>query len=198
MLFGRKLFFLGYYVVGPIHDSVFHKTDEKNGLHMIKKKICMLGIFAVGKTSLVQRFVKSIFSEKYLTTVGVKIDKKTLDVGDQTVDLMLWDIEGEDEFQKLQMSYLRGASGYLLVADGTRSSTLDGALTIRDKVNQEIGKVPFLLLLNKADLEGEWELDHAQLENLTKENWTIIKTSAKTGQGVEEAFRTLSLKIMEE
>ncbi|MGO8878684.1 MAG: Rab family GTPase [Desulfomonilaceae bacterium] len=165
---------------------------------MIKKKICMLGIFAVGKTSLVQRFVKSIFSEKYLTTVGVKIDKKTLDVGDQTVDLMLWDLEGEDEFQKLHMSYLRGASGYLLVADGTRSSTLDGALIIREKVEREIGKVPFLLLLNKADLEGEWELDNEKLENLINENWTIIKTSAKTSQGVEEAFRTLTLKIMGE
>ena len=66
---------------------------------MIKKKICMVGVFAVGKTSLVQRFVKSIFSEKYLTTVGVKIDKKTLDLGKHCVDLMLWDLQGEDDFQ---------------------------------------------------------------------------------------------------
>jgi len=76
---------------------------------MIKKKICMLGVFAVGKTSLVQRFVKSMFSEKYLTTVGVKIDKKTIEVKGKIVELMLWDLQGEDEFQKLNATYLRGA-----------------------------------------------------------------------------------------
>ena len=88
---------------------------------MIQKKICMLGAFAVGKTSLVQRFVKSLFSDRYLTTVGVKIDKKIVTVGDTEVSLVLWDLAGEDEFQSVQTSYLRGASGYLLVIDGTRA-----------------------------------------------------------------------------
>jgi len=165
---------------------------------MIKKKICMLGIFAVGKTSLVQRFVKSIFSEKYLTTVGVKIDKKTLDVGGKRVDLMLWDLHGEDEFQTLQMSYLRGTSGYLLVADGTRKSTLEGALLLKERVDQALGKIPFLLLVNKSDLLDKWELEQGKLEKLREEDWTILKTSAKTGVGVEEAFRTLAMKTMEE
>lgn len=164
---------------------------------MIKKKICMLGIFAVGKTSLVQRFVKSIFSEKYLTTVGVKIDKKTLNVGNQVVDLMLWDLHGEDEFQKLQISYLRGASGYFLVADGTRASTLDGALRLKETVDQALGKIPFLLLMNKVDLLDEWEVDEGRLARLLEEDWTILKTSAKSGQGVEEAFLALATKTME-
>ena len=66
---------------------------------MIKKKICMLGAFAVGKTSLVQRFVNSIFSEKYQTTIGVKIDQKLVQTGDTEVNLMLWDIHGEDNYQ---------------------------------------------------------------------------------------------------
>lgn len=165
---------------------------------MIKKKICMLGIFAVGKTSLVQRFVRSIFSDRYLTTVGVKIDKKTVVVGGQQVDLMLWDLQGEDDFQKVQMSYVRGSSGYLLVADGTRSSTLEGALHLKETLDQEIGRVPFLLLVNKADLIDEWELNDRQFTNLLTENWTIMRTSAKTGEGVEEAFRNLAKKIMEE
>ena len=81
---------------------------------MIQKKVCLLGGFAVGKTSLVSRFVTSIFSEKYLTTVGVKVDKKLVSVNGQDVTLMLWDIYGEDEFQTVQPSYLRGASGYLV------------------------------------------------------------------------------------
>ena len=96
--------------------------DAPGELAMIQKKICLLGGFGVGKTSLVSRFVHSIFSDKYLTTVGVKIDKKRVDLGSQQVDLVIWDIYGEDDFQKVRMSYLRGASGYLLVADGTRRS----------------------------------------------------------------------------
>lgn len=157
----------------------------------------MLGVFAVGKTSLVQRFVKSMFSEKYLTTVGVKIDKKTVDLGNQSVDLMLWDLHGEDEFQKLQMSYLRGASGYLLVVDGTRASTLEGALNLKEKVDAALGEVPFLLLLNKADLSDQWELDTEKLTDLESKGWPMIKTSAKSGTGVEEAFRTLALRTVE-
>jgi len=73
---------------------------------MIKKKIVMLGSFAVGKTSLVQRFVNSIFSEKYLTTIGVKIDQKIVNVNDKEVNLLLWDIHGEDDYQKMVLSQL--------------------------------------------------------------------------------------------
>src|ERR1051325_7234218 len=74
---------------------------------LIQKKICMLGAYAVGKTSLVARFVRSIFSEKYHTTIGVKIDKKTLRVDDQELSLILWDLAGEDDFYQVRMSYLR-------------------------------------------------------------------------------------------
>ena len=92
---------------------------------MIQKKVCMLGASAVGKTSLVGRFVQGIFSDKYLTTVGVKIDKKKVSLDSGEMTLMLWDIYGQDEFQTIRDTYLRGATGYLLVADGTRYSTLD-------------------------------------------------------------------------
>src|SRR5271155_1143033 len=100
----------------------------------LQKKICMLGGFSVGKTSLVKRYVQSVFSETYLTTVGVKIDKKIVDLSGQTVNLILWDVAGEDDVSALRMSYLRGASGYVLVADGTRPATLDVALSLRDRV----------------------------------------------------------------
>ena len=78
---------------------------------MIQKKVCLIGSFATGKTSLVSRFVKSIFSEKYLTTVGVKVDKKDIDLGGQLARLILWDLHGEDELQALRTSDLRGSSG---------------------------------------------------------------------------------------
>lgn len=157
----------------------------------------MLGTFAVGKTSLVARFVKSIFSEKYHTTVGVKIDKKTVTAGDQEVTLVLWDIHGEDEFQKIRQSYLRGTSGYLLVADGTRRPTLELAVALQQNVEGIVGKVPFILLLNKCDLTEEWEIDEAAIEALRTSGWTVIRTSAKTGQGVEEAFTTLTRSMLE-
>lgn len=165
---------------------------------MIKKKICMLGVFAVGKTSLVQRFVKSIFSEKYLTTVGVKIDKKTLDVDGKTVDLMLWDLQGEDEFQELQVSYLRGTSGYLLVADGTRAFSFDRAILLKQKVDQVVGDVPFVMLINKVDLTDLWELEQSKIDEALAKNWHVMKTSAKTGENVERAFQTLAMMTLEE
>jgi small GTP-binding protein len=157
----------------------------------------MLGAFSVGKTSLVQRFVKSIFSDKYLTTVGVKIDKKTVEVGAKQVDLLLWDIYGEDQFQSVQSSYVRGASGYFLVVDGTRRATLTTAFDIMKRMKADIGDIPFILLFNKADLEDEWEIDDNTIEDLSKEGITMLKTSAKTGIGVEDAFLRLAEKTLE-
>lgn len=162
---------------------------------MLQNKICMLGGFGVGKTSLVSRFVSSIFSDTYLTTVGVKIDKKkvTLDSGEMT--LMLWDIYGQDDLQTVRDSYLRGATGYLLVADGTRYSTLDTAVALQKRAESVIGRVPFLLLLNKSDLDREWQVDEETLVNLVDQGWRVLKTSAKTGAGVEEAFSTLAQEM---
>ncbi|MDY6900757.1 MAG: Rab family GTPase [Cyanobacteriota bacterium] len=164
---------------------------------MLQKKICMVGAFATGKTSLVAKFVYSIFSEKYQTTVGVKIDRKTLTVKEQELNLILWDLYGEDEFQKLRTSYLRGSSGFLLVVDGTRKSTLQTAIELQQRVEGSIGKVPFILVLNKWDLQDEWELDSENLEAIESKGWTVIKTSAKTGLNVEEVFQILATKILE-
>jgi small GTP-binding protein len=163
---------------------------------MLQKKICMLGGFSVGKTSLVARFVHSIFSDKYLTTVGVKIDKKTVAAAGTEVSLMLWDIYGEDDFQKVRMSYLRGASGYLLVVDGTRRSTLDTALSLQTAAREVLGDAPFTLLLNKSDLSDSWQLESADIEALQAQGWRVVRTSAKTGEAVEEAFLDLATRMV--
>jgi small GTP-binding protein len=159
---------------------------------MIQKKICMLGGFAVGKTSMVSRFVSSMFSEKYLSTVGVKVDKKALSVNGQDVTIVLWDINGQDAFQTVQQSYLRGATGYLLVVDGTRLETFAIALELQRAARDVMGPVPFVLALNKADLASSWQVDEAALWKVAEAGWTIIRTSAKTGEGVEDAFRVLA------
>ena len=152
---------------------------------MLQKKVCMLGTFAVGKTSLVRRFVESIYSDEYHTTIGVKIDKKVIRANEREVTLVLWDIYGRDDFQSLQMDYLRGMSGYLLVADGTRR-----------QVEKVFAKVPFIFLLNKADLKDEWEVGADTAKQIGERDWTIMHSSAKTGQAVEEAFEELGRKML--
>lgn len=164
---------------------------------MSKKKICLVGALATGKTSLVARFVTSIYSDIYHTTVSVKIDEKAVKLKDRELTLILWDIHGEDEFQKVRMSYLRGASGYFLVVDGTRRYTLDQAFLLQQRIEDTVGSLPFILILNKSDLIEEWEIDDAAMEELSQKNWTVIKGSAKTGLGVEESFIKLVEKILE-
>jgi small GTP-binding protein len=164
---------------------------------MIQKKICMLGTMAVGKTSLVQRFVQSIYSDKYHTTVGVKIDKKLVQVDSQEMMMLLWDVEGAETAHELRKSYLRGAAGYLLVADGTRRDTLYKALEIQARAQETVGMVPFVFLINKSDLINEWDIDEREITALEQKGWHIINTSAKTGASVEEAFVTLARRMME-
>jgi small GTP-binding protein len=163
---------------------------------MLEKKICMLGTLAVGKTSLVRRFIEGFYSDDYHTTIGVKIDKKPLREAGQEVNLVLWDILGEDRFQKVQPSYWRGMSGYLLVVDGTRRNTLDEALALNQRVTDTGLKVPAILLVNKADLADQWEIGDDRLAQLTQSGWEIMRTSAKTGENVDEAFSRLTLKML--
>ena len=162
---------------------------------MVKHKICMLGAFSVGKTSLVGRFVNSIFSEKYHTTIGVKIDKKTVAVGDKDVVLLVWDIYGEDDVQEIRLNYIRGSSGYLLVADGTRGDTLNVARRIRERIEDGIDRIPFVLLINKSDLKDEWDVDEESIDSLRRDGWSVMLSSAKSGAGVEEGFMRLAEMI---
>ena len=163
---------------------------------MLEKKICMLGTLAVGKTSLVRRFIEGIYSEDYHTTIGVKIDKKPVREAGQEVNLVLWDILGEDRFQKVQPSYWRGMFGYLLVVDGTRRNTLDEALALNQRVMDTGLKAPAILLVNKADLADQWEIADDRLAQLTQTGWEIMRTSAKTGENVDAAFSRLTLKML--
>jgi hypothetical protein len=163
---------------------------------MLQKKVCLLGGFGVGKTSLVRRYVQSIFSDAYLTTVGVKIEKRMVSVGAAEVALILWDIAGEDGVTGIRTSYLRGAAGYLLVVDVTRGETLEVAKSIQALVTSEIGSVPFLFLFNKTDLKEDWDLPEQSLEDLKDAGHEVLRTSAKTGEGVEEAFQALAKRMV--
>lgn len=156
----------------------------------------MLGGFAVGKTSLVRRFVTNVFSEHYQTTIGVTVEKKTMMVDHQDVMLMLWDLYGEDEFQHVRESYLRGSSGYILVMDGTRKTTLDTARLLQQTVVRTVGSIPFVSIINKSDLQSEWEIDQPAIEQLREQGWPVFFGSAKLGQGVEELFGGLAAMLL--
>jgi len=163
---------------------------------VIQKKICMLGGFAVGKTSLVKRFVSGQFSEKYHTTIGVKIDQKFLCVDGTNVLLVLWDVYGEDDFQKVRASYLQGSAGYLLMVDGTRKETLEVARQLHTLAVRSMGPVPYALVINKYDLKESWQVELKMYEDLARNACLVIQSSAKTGEGVELAFAELAKQLL--
>ncbi len=158
----------------------------------VAKKVCMVGPFAVGKTSLVRRYVESIFSDKYRTTIGVKISKKTVTLASHEVQLMVWDIEGVDVFTDLKTSYLRGAAGVILVVDGSRPETHRQVGDLVELVRNTVQDIPMMLMINKSDLVSEWKVnDEFKVINRNLVD-NIFETSAKSGQGVEEAFDALA------
>ena len=170
---------------------------------VIKKKICLLGSFAVGKTSLVERFVYDRFDEKYLTTIGVKISQKILPpIHDhQSAQMiqhtfLIWDIAGLEKFDRMATNYFRGAAGALAVADLTRPNTIGDLHAFCDKfltVNQD---VPLVILGNKSDIFQEDQDTLVELKKTATQYATDFRlTSAKTGEHVEHAFIKLSEKI---
>jgi small GTP-binding protein len=159
---------------------------------VIQKKICLVGVFATGKTSLVRQFVYSKFTDKYHSTVGVKIDRKEVMVPSGAVNLVLWDLEGRDGHGDIRPSYLRGASGVIYVADGTRPGTFEQIFELRALVEKTIGTVPSVFAINKVDLTEEWQVADGQIAALDQSKWHALRTSAKTGEGVEESFQWLA------
>lgn len=115
---------------------------------------------------------------------------------DRDVTLMLWDLYGEDELQRVRDSYLRGSSGYILVMDGTRRTTLDTAFALQKVAANVVGAVPFISIINKADIRSEWEIDERSIEQLRERDWTVLFGSAKLGQGVEELFALLATRMV--
>ena len=166
-------------------------------MRVINKKICILGDFAVGKTSLTARYVKNIFSEKYLSTVGVRVDSKEISINEQTtIKLLIWDIAGKDEFTTLDENYLKGSAGYLLIADGTRKTSVNSAFKLQKRMRTKYSDIPFCMLMNKNDLKSKWECTDFDINEIKNKNWTFLETSAKTGENVNEAFRQLAAKLV--
>ena len=160
---------------------------------MTSKKVILVGHFGVGKTSLVRQFVHQKFSDEYLTTIGVKIDKKEVTLGDNSVTLILWDIAGETSASKIPNSYKLGAHGVLFVFDVSRPSTYEHLNEQISEIRKTVQDVPVICLANKSDLLNENSRKDIAEEVAQSE---LLFTSAKTGENVEIAFESLTKKMM--
>ncbi len=172
----------------------------------LKSKICLLGEKAVGKTSLIRRYVLNMFDDHYITTIGTKVSKKEVRVFQPEkdrvvdVDMTVWDIMGEKGFRELlKEAYFYGANGVLAVCDITRRRTLDELDDWIDGVEAVVGKVPILIAVNKADLSTEAQFTERDVDQVAKAfQAAYVMTSAKTGVNVEEAFRKLGAVVAED
>jgi small GTP-binding protein len=162
----------------------------------IQKKVCLLGDFAVGKTSLIRRFVEGRFDDRYLSTIGVKISRKPLEMDEYTLNLLIWDLAGGDDFSKAGASYLRGAVAALIVCDLTRPETLAGYEYYSNQMRQINPDATLIFAGNKADLIEERAVSEEEIQALmTSLEGTYLETSAKTGFQVEDAFQLMAQMI---
>lgn len=172
-------------------------AGPEDWVHMSRKvikKVCLLGDNAVGKTSLVRKYVYDTFDDKYIATIGTKTVKKELEVDyfgkPLNLTLMIWDIIGQKEYRRMQAMSFEGTSGALMVSDVTRPETLEG---LRDywvpELKKVVGDVPIVFLANKVDLVDEAGFDLNELSQLAEQTKSVyLPTSAKTGENVENAF----------
>jgi small GTP-binding protein len=171
----------------------------------LKLKICLLGDGAVGKTSLIDRFVTNEFSEDYLLTVGTRTSKKEILISnprlgrDIHLTLLIWDIMGQYNFRKiLHSTFLKGAKGAIIVCDLTRRETLENLDRWVDTLFVEGQVMPFLVVANKNDLKSKYEFNKNDVDKIAKAYMTTTLTaSAKTGENVEKAFQLIGEKIIE-
>ncbi len=160
----------------------------------IKKKIILTGSFGVGKTSLFSRFIYSEFDEKYLTTIGVKVDKKTINIDDDTsLNIMLWDIAGEVAQDKVPLSYFLGTSGIIYVFDLTRPMTYNNILADIEYLKNILPEATIKIIGNKKDLVTAAHIENV-ISGLPVE--CDMTTSAKTGENVEQLFQSMGEALM--
>ena len=160
---------------------------------MISKKVILTGSFGVGKTSLFNRFIYQQFSDKYMTTIGVKVNKKDITVDDEVVSMLLWDIAGEISQDKVPASYFLGASGIIYIIDLSRPTTFDNIIADIQYLNDLLPESSLMIIANKVDLVTEEQLKNIKQNIIHKWDFT---TSAKTGENVEDMFYGLAKKLI--
>ncbi len=172
--------------------------------HVIKiaKKVVVIGDAAVGKTSLIKRYVKDEFDDRYLNTIGAKVMKKSVGVNKpdtgEIVDLkmILWDIAGQETFDTVKKAYYRGASGAIVVCDSTRRETMEHMHKWIENLFDMSDVIPMILIVNKTDLESEFQFSVDDVISEYAPYGSVVhSTSAKTGDNVDQIFHELGKLI---
>lgn len=161
----------------------------------ISKKIVLIGEFAVGKTSLIRRYVENQFSDDYLTTIGVKISRKNVTVDTIDVQMLIWDIEGRTGVKTIDPLYFTGAAGAIVVADSTRQETIDSLPQIIEMFLRTNPRAPIMVALNKSDLLPS-PTDGAETKSVHANVKNIYRTSAKSGENIDRIFSDLAKVIV--
>ncbi|TFG01113.1 MAG: GTP-binding protein [Promethearchaeota archaeon] len=161
-------------------------------------KLVLLGEAAVGKTSLVYRFVQDTFRDSYKSTLGVNLLKKDLRLDNWgEISAQIWDLGGQESFRSLRKLYLEGANGALVIYDVTNRKTFEKLDDWLKSFTEARGEQPLLLIGNKADLKGKIEIEEKEGKDYAeKNNMAFLLTSAKTGMNVEDAFKDLIENIL--
>lgn len=170
---------------------------EDKGRRMYYKKVCIVGACAVGKTSLVRRFLDADFNPAQTATVGAAINKKVLEIEGEKLQLMLWDIEGQSQLSDASKNYFKGASAMIYVVDGTRLDTLGAAVGLRLEIETHLGcSLPSIILFNKSDLADRWEISHSMINDAEVGGNLSILTSCSEGSGVNMAFNLIGRVLL--
>ena len=167
----------------------------------LKIKVTVIGDGSVGKTSLIQKFTQGTFKTDYSKTIGAQLTKYKTEIDGYRIELIFWDIAGQDDFHFLRPSFYRYSKAAIIVYSleendlGKRS--FEHITKWYEDVKQFCGEIPVVLFANKVDLINEQSLDKTKIQNLVKElNFLgYYITSAKTGQGLDDAFNALSKEI---
>jgi small GTP-binding protein len=164
-------------------------------------KLILTGDFRVGKTSLVRRFVQNLFQDNYISTIGVSISKKKINLAEDTrVDFVIWDIGGQiTQMTPYRKRFFEGASTAFIVFDRTRHQTFNNVDVWYNEITKHIAdKISIIIVGNKSDLADKIEVSEEEIKEKAKNyGFHYILTSAKTGENVNEAFNYIAYKLLE-
>lgn len=162
-------------------------------------KLIFIGDFKVGKTSLIKRFVENSFQESYISTIGLQISKKTIDIGENTkVKFIIWDIGGQKT--TVAPNFYKGANSAFIVVDRTRIETLNNVNRWHNEIKNKVPKnIQIVVVGNKSDLLNEIVISKEEIKEVAeKHGYFYIFTSAKTGENVYDTFLYIASKMMED
>lgn len=160
-------------------------------------KLLLVGDPAVGKTSLILRFVEDRFDKEYKASIGVDIMSRTINIEDKVARLVIWDIASQEKFKRFRSSFYQQANGILLVFDLTRQETFENVDDWVREVREHTESIEMVLIGNKSDLITQRKIGSSViLEWIERHGCSYVETSALTGEAVEEAFQKLTSKIV--